>query len=256
MKLTIYSPGYHSAVGGIIALHKLCHLMNEMGINASLWLIDGTTNPGWNTPVLYDFDFNVVIYPEIIVGNPLMAKKVVRWCLNTPGRLGGPVQYPPDDIVFYFWDYFAPEGSDNILTVLELQDCWKDYGNKRSGYCYSERKGGTLEHKDGAVDVGNVGNYQRLADTFNRFEYFYTNDDRTFLSQQAAMCGCISVVDSEGDANEWRRRMSINDVGVAFGWGENEIRYANDTKHLVRENIEKIQSKTEEQIKWLLECIK
>jgi len=255
MKLTIYSPGYHSAVGGIIALHKLCHLLNEMGHEAFLWLIDGHTNPDWNTPVSYDHN-GTVLYPEIIPGNPLNAEKVVRWCLNAPGRLGGPVTYPETDMVFYFWDYFAPEGSENILTVLELQDCWRDYGKQRDGYCYSIRKGGEIEHKDGAVDVGNVGDYKRLADTFNKHKYFYTNDDRTFLSQQAAMCGCISVVDSPGDAHEWRRRMPINEMGVAFGWGANELRWAEDTKHLVRENIEKIQSKTQGQIEWLLECIK
>ena len=254
MKLTIYSPGYHSAVGGIIALHKLCHLLNEMGHEASLWLIDGHTNPDWNTPVSHDHN-GTVLYPEIIHGNPLNAQKVIRWCLNAPGRLGGPAEYPEGDLVFYFWDYFAPEGSENILTVLELQDCWQDHRERRNGYCYSLRKGGEIGYVGGAVDVGNVGDYQRLAETFNKHKYFYTNDDRTFLSQQAAMCGCISVVDSPGNAEEWRRRMPINKYGVAFGWSADELRYADETKHLVRGNIESIQAKTEGQIENLINQI-
>ena len=252
MKFIINSPGYNPSIGGIMALHKLCHLMNEMGLDCKLWLWDGETNPEWNTPVADEYNGEVVIYPEIVHGNPLEAEKVVRWCLNAPGKLGGPGEYPDTDIVFYYWDFFAPKGSENILTVLEVQDCWRDLGMKRSGYCYAIRKGGDMEHKPGAVNIGATHEYSRLVALFNSKEYFYTNDDRTFLSQQAAMCGCISVVDSEGDRTAWRRRMPINQLGIAFGWGDDEIEHAKITKHLVRDTIEHIQAETEKQIEHLI----
>ncbi len=251
MTITISTPGYHSAIGGAIVLHKLGYLLREMGIDVNIWMWGGVGDNPYNFPLTLEAG-DVCIYPSL---HPLDAPQLVRWCLNEPSRVGaGPAG--PDEIIFYFWDYFAPEGSENILTVLELQDCWQDHRERRNGYCYSLRKGGEIGYVGGAVDVGNVGDYQRLAETFNKHKYFYTNDDRTFLSQQAAMCGCISVVDSPGNAEEWRRRMPINEYGVAFGWSADELRHADETKHLVRGNIEDIQTKTGGQIEWLMECIK
>lgn len=43
----------------------------------------------------------VAIYPESIPGNPLGTKNIVRWILNTPGLLGGPITFKNETI----WSY-------------------------------------------------------------------------------------------------------------------------------------------------------
>lgn len=116
MKFIVVTPSFNENIGGVIALHLLCHRLNEIGFdsliydvnrpvkdNDSIWkkikykfrlrkyfkkrLINGFhTNPEWKTPELYFFDDknrsdSIVIYPEIIQDNLLRAKKFVRWFL-------------------------------------------------------------------------------------------------------------------------------------------------------------------------------
>src|SRR5574343_1168357 len=110
-KFLIFAPAYCEDDGGGIVLHGLCALLKELGYEAYLTrLFDGEpvypnclfrplfklfkravwrfctkfkTNPAWNTPVIkYPripiADDWIVIYTEIIFGNPLKAKNVVR----------------------------------------------------------------------------------------------------------------------------------------------------------------------------------
>ena len=96
-KYLIYTPSYNPQSGGIIVLHKLCHMLNNLGAHAFLFhdKIDNVnyfnTNPEYLTPIADLSILNqdpIVIYPEIVIGNPLNAKHVVRWLLNRPGVIG------------------------------------------------------------------------------------------------------------------------------------------------------------------------
>ena len=121
-KFLIFAPSYDETNGGAIVLHKLCSILNELGyesylhpyyetyeisknncvkyINKSLksflfpWRKRYKINPAFNTPVLKKTtkplsDEWVAIYPEIVFGNPLHAKNVVRWFLHQPGFHSG-----------------------------------------------------------------------------------------------------------------------------------------------------------------------
>jgi len=252
MEFIISSPGYNSGIGGIIALHKLCHLLNETGHNAKLWLWNGNTNPKWNTPVTTHYEGQVCIYPEIVWDNPMNAKKIVRWCLNEPGKLGGPAVFPDEDIVFYFWPMYSKAGSGNILTVLEVQDIWQDQGNQRNGCCHIQHKGKEFSPPEGSEPLKTTGDYEYLFKMFNTKKYFVTSDDRTFTSLQAALCGCISVVQCEGNKQDWINKMAVNKYGIAWGW--DDIPWAVQTMHLVRKNLADIQNETYNQIKKLVKA--
>jgi len=117
-KILICAPSYSQNNGGAIVLHKLCHLINELGNDAYLFPIVENqelnkfnyisvlvkffkkhlrepfrkfkTIPNLKTPVLKKIPLDihtdnwVVIYPEITFGNPLRALNVVRWLLHNP----------------------------------------------------------------------------------------------------------------------------------------------------------------------------
>lgn len=126
-KYLIVSPSYDENIGGHVVLHKLCHLLNDRGIEAyllphidtyainssrfvdsiirvtkrhlKLTLRSYKRNPSFNTPILTSVptDMNdpswVVIYPEAVNGNPANAKNVVRWLLHQPGFHTGDIFY-------------------------------------------------------------------------------------------------------------------------------------------------------------------
>lgn len=94
-RFAVLAPDYTGGSGGSVALHRLCDLLNARGCDASIVPLEaaGIVNPSWRTPVIERTgalpDDTIAIYPEVVVGNPLGARRVVRWLLNRPGRLNG-----------------------------------------------------------------------------------------------------------------------------------------------------------------------
>jgi hypothetical protein len=136
----IFSPEYDEGFGGRICLHKLCHVLNQLGRTSSLtpsfdnyeinrrnlisplrMVISSAlqarqpyqTNPDFHTPVIMspgsgkDLDDFVVVYPEITSGNPLNARHVVRWLLYPPGSHTGKIHYGTGELYVRFRNAFG-----------------------------------------------------------------------------------------------------------------------------------------------------
>jgi hypothetical protein len=144
----IYAPAYLDVSAGIRALHYLCHSLNQMGYLS--WMVihgmaSGDTplvSPNLNTPVLNseirDLHFDngevpIVIYPETIPGNPLKAQVVVRWILNYPGALAGPMDFPDGErLIAYSKDISIHHGKRAPVLFLPALDIREIYSAKES----------------------------------------------------------------------------------------------------------------------------
>ena len=117
-QIIIAAPCYNESIGGVVVLHKLCHILNELGYNSSLTTtlkLSGQTeyfilNNKYNTKIATEINLekDIIIYPEIEPGNPFGGKNVIRWILN---------------------DYHLPE-KDNTLSTWEGTDYWLYYSNE------------------------------------------------------------------------------------------------------------------------------
>lgn len=136
MRFFIYAPSYNENIGGVIALHKLVHIINEYTEHEA-FLVPNVlerfnfrsfknilanfitvvkliiekytykTNPIFNSPLKINVKSNdlidtIVVYPEITFGNPLNAKNVVRWFLHQPGHLTNNVCFSTGELYFKF----------------------------------------------------------------------------------------------------------------------------------------------------------
>jgi len=262
MKFVIAADPFDDRNGGVIALHLLCHRLSEAGETALLWpsqpLLQAWRNPrrylGWARYLLTgqrrryrrgpfpnrlatrrDLDGAVVVYPEIVAGNPLGARHVVRWLLHRPGFHSGRVDYGADDLFFHYQDAFHDPALGDRRNRLALS-WWNDeyrrwnYG-ERSGSCYLVKKGRgrPIVHDLRDSTLIDALSSREKAELFNSTAYFYTYDLHTMYARYAAFCGCIPiVVPQPGLAREQWTPHETERYGIAYG--EEDIGWAVATR--------------------------
>jgi hypothetical protein len=282
MEFVVYCPEFDERTGGCFALHLLCHLLNKSGNKAYMhpWFFHGEIsaidyenpynearessrtlnsgsvyriNPRWNTPIYNGCTADirtrndvVVIYPEVIFGNPLKAKHVARWLLHRPGFHTRQIYYTFGEVQFPYSQSFAPivqpglEVAPFCLNVLEVP--WELFLRKesevsiqRSGSAYAVRKGkgAVLQHESADSICIDDLSLAEVSEIFKRVKTFVSYDPATFYSTLAALSGCDSVVIPESNASFsfWAGLPDPERYGVALGF--QDLEWARETRCLV-----------------------
>lgn len=289
-RFIVFADSFDENNGGIIALHRLCDLLNRAGHTARLWparkpLFDPAqrldyaarawryyrrawrrpyrTCPAFDTPLATrdDLPGAVVVYPEIVHGNPLRAQYVVRWLLHKPGWHKGRYEYGPGDRYFYYQKAFDdpalnPDGGDNLLKTIWLRDDVYRQTNhgERRGSCYILRKGKgrALVHdlKD-SVLVDKLS-HTEMARVFNRVQLCVSYDPYTMYSLFAALCGCVSVVVPEpGVSKETWYPDPKDRYGLAYGF--DDIASAIETQPLLLPHLKAQESRSNRSVQSFVE---
>lgn len=257
-QIVIASPPYNESVGGIVVLHKLCHLLNELGYNSSLiptqklagGLYPMALNPKYNTKLTNVVNpiKDVIIYPEIQEGNPWGVKNVVRWILNTshvPTDQNFMATWEDSDYWIYYDDmWYDGFREKNMLNIRETKlDIFKNYNLERDiEACFTYRKKHYLRdslpkvHPEGAIEIPKHIPDEELLQIFNRSKRFYCYDTESYLSELAALCGCESIIVPHETAkfNETPR------WGVAYGVAN--IQFALDTREKLIESLKQAEN--------------
>ncbi len=282
--IIVLSPPYDPSNGGSIVLHKLVDILNSINENAyifpyfpsipydhedpsialenyektKIYIRNYNINNNFNTPLLNADGMDMItkskidhitIYPEIIWGNPLNSKKVVRWLLHHPGFHTGKVNYLSGEYYIKFSESFNEINIYNSLNsqkTLYLLHYFNELYNMpinshtRSGSAYSIRKG-TIEkisHDPNTSILIDGLSHEEISMIFKNVKYFISYDIYSMYSVYAAMCGCISVVVPQNDLpiDKWHPEPSKR-LGIAYGF-EN-IEFAQSTQKLLIEKISK-----------------
>jgi hypothetical protein len=191
-----------------------------------------------------DISKTIVVYSENEIGNPLGAIHIVRWIMREP-LIGDGGDYGASEHIFLYHDFYAV-GSQykkqikGVLTAIDLDWHLKTYTNQkkltRTGGAYLIKKGGyknlTL-HPNDYQCVDSL--FENLTDCeknefFNQIQVFISYDHMTFLSVQAALSGCLSIIipDVEGQYSK-ENLMNVNRIpGIAIGF--DDIEFANSSR--------------------------
>jgi hypothetical protein len=187
MRYIIAAPSYNGKSAGIRVLYELQKWLVRFGKDAMIL--------NWNAPYPVNED-DVVVYPEIISGNPLKGKRVVRYILNEPGKLGGDKEYGGEDILVAYDEGLAQfvRNPDDILRMPCVEDFFTNTHCERTIDCYWVGKGEFSPHHavQHAVEINYQWPWRRreLAALLNRTRTLYSYDHRTALILEAALCGC------------------------------------------------------------------
>jgi hypothetical protein len=255
--------------GGTVVQYYLAKILEErFNQNVRIYPSSGKKNISNSLFTKYynnDFPIDndtVVIYCEGTIGNPLNAKYAVRWMLSELGQ-NVPKEWVDTwgkhELVYYFNSETKftqyPEKNGNIyklLSLLYINPSIKKYNYKiRDNYCYTIRKGFgihkniTYIHPNNTFEITRQHTQDECIQFFNKYKYFISYDSLTFLSIIAALCGCISILyKKEGmTKKEWiettaaaeyiKYKKLDNLYGIAYGL--EDIKYAEDTLHLVKD---------------------
>lgn len=271
LTFVVYTTNFEETSGGAIALHLLAHRLNLAGHRGLAWPsvkppyrvprspgqlwwlaryyllgLGRRLDPGPHpSPVASWRDLRdaIVVYPEIVSGNPLGAARVVRWLLHRPGFHTGEVRYGARDLYFYFMRAFDDPAlnpyPDNELLVTWTNPIYRDEGRTdRSGSCYMMRKGADRrpEHDlSGSIRIDGLSHEETNA-AFNRTRYFYCYDLYTRYFMYAAIAGCIPVVvPLPGVSIEQWMPQERDRYGIAYG--EENIGWAVETRPLLLQRL-------------------
>lgn len=210
----IYALDYRETSSGICALHYLCHALNLEGFEA---YVAGTTvlNGQLKTPLLTEEVVKhhaaqqrtpIAVYPEVITGNPLSAKAVVRYMLNREGIINGNLMdASEDDLLFYYSSAFTPSASGDfdLLTVPMLDtDVFSIHSDQKPGtrsLLYLNRiphRAVDLSRFSGDLEVLSMASplpLPKLAETLRQAKVLYTFE-LSSTCMAAMLCGCPVVM--------------------------------------------------------------
>ena len=299
-KYLVISPPFNEIVGGTIVLHYLVHLLRDSGREAYLCpyfeniefniynkrkilraLYKGLlrrvreykTCPNFNTPIIYDPRFIknqqdewVVVYPDIVLGNPVQAKNVVRWFLHNPGfHTKNKLFFGVNELHFKFnnsiKDFFISGSTLSSFVFKIIRFPVKIYtqnevASSRKGTAYCLRKGASKKIVHDLKDSILIDNksHQEVAEIFKRVQTFISYDTMSAYSMFAALSGCDSVVIPDDGVSEADWCPDVRDsYGISYGF--DNIERARLTRHLVIENVKRIQAENRQNVDiFLSEC--
>ena len=202
----------------------------------------------------------VVVYPEIVYGNPLNSKKCVRWFLYY--NRFAKEEYSKNDLFICYREIFNdwelnPEGRRIYLSYFDTELYKRTNFGSRNGKCYIIRKGRGRKdlptNFEGPI-IDNFTEEEKVA-IFNSCEYCISYDTQTAYSLIASLCGCISVVIPEEGKSRADYDISEDFSGseyVAFGMDKNEIECATSAMGKVNEWFEKVNDESRYQAELLV----
>lgn len=255
----IVAPPYERTSAGIKALYLLCQHINIKGYNAYIVITDGeyakskyyNIPPNFIAPILnsgvveyhkLNCQTPIIIYPEVIPGNPLGADCVVRYVMNFPGLLGGDASYNETEIIYAYSSKLAEHVSCNDILHIPTVDTSvfypADIKFPRKGGCFYADKFKKVHHgklpiflKDLVEITRGEKNSQtpyEIADLFRKSEVFYVLEN-TALAIEATLCGCPVVFLQNEYLSEIISSKELGGDGYAWGDSPEQLSRAKKT---------------------------
>lgn len=195
-RVVIWSPDYDRKSGGIRALHLLCHYLNKFGQPAVITSL-------YRNPELLTHRFtgelqpgDVVVYPEIVRGNPLNAPAGTVFRFILARRVQD--EWGKDDRFIVFSKSFlgyarkalgADLGVEHVLRLPIIETTIFNHDNLPQDRTF------VLSYKcnfPDAVEITDTwpGSWEEMAALFKEGRFLVTGDNCTAVMDEALMCGC------------------------------------------------------------------
>ena len=261
----IFVSDYNNSIGGNLAMHSLSENLSLLGEevyitckNKREYSLAKSINIKSDIWSSLSKENTIVVYPEIIVNNPLKAKHICRWLLNNPGAFKKFDGFYPEGVFFRYNKYFNYEKQGKEIPILNT------YISKVKTFTPSKKKNINRERIVYSLRKSDAEKLKRypirkeweliqfqfidksifdfeIRNLFRTSKYYISYDHCSYLTVLAALCGCIPIVIpyEKYSKEEWKDMFPIQKYGVAYGF--DDISHAKETLHLVRNNVLEVQ---------------
>lgn len=216
----IRTPAFSATSGGIRVMYGLYGWLLAKGEIAYL-------NTRIDVP-------SVGVYPEIYSGNDMEAQTVVRYILQTVGKMGttdqtgvftqGPTTFDPTDKIYVFskiYDTFGVKDDHILFLPIINTKIFKDLKKNRTKTCYLVGKGtNTHQHPEDSIELTRefANDQSALAELLNECHTLYCYDFLSAMMDIARLCGC-KVRYLGGLPQETLEQYEPGTDGIDFGNG-------------------------------------
>jgi len=220
MRFLVVSPRYYHKSEGVVVLHQLANDLRGLGHEAGIiWLDVNNTNCDtflinhsprtsgllYSDLVIENFDdynpeLDIVIYPEIVPGNPLAAKRVVRYFLNREGFClkNNRVNPDPSDFIMAFHPEYVDQPklivfkpTFDLSKVEGVEALEKHLNTYYVGKAIMDIK---IPIIGGALNLDQIENKAEYERTLLQAKYVFTYDPITSVIRDAILFGAIPVI--------------------------------------------------------------
>lgn len=253
----VWTPEYREWTGGIIVLHLLAKYLKELGEDVAFAPrnLDKFWSP-YDIPIKTAADeYDIVIYPESAKTNFCNAKRIVTYYLGNSKKKDGYSLFYSEK-----WAKICNIKADDYLFLSDSKhDFFYDMGLKRKGDCFTKRKNKNpkLVHRKGAFEIQRGTLNKDLRQIFNTHERFICYDFNSFLSTQAAMCGCDSIVpEQQGMSKALLRTGYPRCKALGISYGFDDIEQAREEQKLLKDYFVTLEVNQKERVKQVIDKIK
>jgi len=218
----IVTPPFMENSDGVKTLHYLCHNLNKNGLNASLVLLnpkdikfqsflaisdkacfcESLETPFTGALKDINLEKDIVIYPEIIQGNPIGAKNVVRYFLNKSGFItGSKIIESKSDFILSYQKIFYPNANFNlyismvdILALPTRNAISKLNKNISCTFIGKGKKYGATMRIPGSICLDWNKSYEEYTIMLDNTKFLFTWDPMSGVMFDAITRGCIPVL--------------------------------------------------------------
>ena len=220
MRFLIVSPRYHHKSEGVVVLHQMARDLQGLGHETRvIWLGSGNTkfntffvnHSARSSGVLYgdlilerfdeyNHESDIVIYPEIVPGNPLVAKRVVRYFLNREcfGYKDNRINPDTSDFILSFHSEYV-DRPDFILfkPTFDLSKIeGVDFRERHLNTYYVGKATIDIQAPaiKAAINIGKIDDKVAYENMLSDAKYMYTYDPLTSVIRDAILFGAIPVI--------------------------------------------------------------
>jgi predicted O-linked N-acetylglucosamine transferase (SPINDLY family) len=200
-RYVIVAPPFQHNSAGIRVLYDLQKWLVRAGLDA----IVCTWFQGYPVEQFAD---DIVIYPEVAPGNLLNAKRVIRYILNVPGKLGhGEKTYDPNEVLVAYNKELAHYANGVMLQVPSIEPFFNAIQCEKSVNAVFVGKGTDLGlHPADCIAITKTfpSNRREMAHLLRSVKTLYMYDDFSMISREAQLCDCeVRLIRHDGEVIDY-----------------------------------------------------